>query len=93
MEIHHTIAAVRATAKNIKLNLQAIDPDLVGSHYLRAGGDMALKLNGYDDTTIMKMACWTSLTFQYVNNQISCLLKDISQKNSMPLPFVNVAEI
>ena len=42
---------------------------------------MALKLHGYDDTTIMKMGRWTSLNFfQYVHNQIAHLSKDISQK-------------
>ena len=55
---------------------------------------MALKIHGYSDTTIMKMGRWTSLTFlQYINNQIAHLYKDISNKMSMPLPFVNVAAI
>ena len=62
MEIHHIIAALRAKAKTLKLNLQAIDPDLFGAHSLCAGGDMALKLHGYDDTTIIKMGRSTSLT-------------------------------
>ena len=30
VECHHIIAAVHAKAKDLKLNLQAIDPDLVG---------------------------------------------------------------
>ena len=86
------VAAVSATAKTLKLHEQAIIPDLVGAHSLRAGGAMALKLHGYDDTTIMKMGRWTSLTFlQYIHNQIAHLSKDISTKMSMPLPFVNVA--
>ena len=86
------VAAVRDTAKTLKLHEQAIDPDLVGAHSLRAGGAMALKLHGYDDTTIMKMGRWTSLTFlQYIHNQIAHLSKDISAKMSIPLPFVNVA--
>lgn len=86
------VHAVRDTAKKLKLHQQAIDPDLVGAHSLRAGGAMALKLHGYDDTTIMKMGRWTSLTFlQYIHNQIAHLSKDISSKMSIPLPFVNVA--
>ena len=55
---------------------------------------MALKLHGYSDTTIMKMEQWTSLTFlKYIHNHIAHLSKDISKKMSMPLPFVNAAEI
>ena len=94
VESHHIIAGVRAKAKKLKLNLQAIDPDLVGAHSIHAGDAMALKLHGNDDTTIMKMGRWTSLTFfQYIQNQISHLSKDISQKMGMPLTFVNVAAI
>ena len=94
VESHHIIADVRAKAKKLKLNLQAINPDLVGGNSLCAGGAMALKLYGYDDTTIMKMGLWTSLTFlQYIKNHIDHLSKDISQKMSTPLPFVNVVAI
>ena len=94
VEIFYIIAAVPANAKILKLDLQAIDPDLVGAHSLRVGGATALKLHGYDDTAIMKMGRWKSLTFlQYIHNQIAHLSKDMSQKMSTPLPFVNVAAI
>ena len=55
IKAHHIIKMVRDTAKQLKLHQQAIDHDLVGAHSLRAGGAMALKLHGYDDTNIMKM--------------------------------------
>jgi hypothetical protein len=85
---------VRLAAKALKLERNAIDPDLVGAHSLRAGGAMALKLHGFDDTTIMKMGRWTSLTFlEYIHTQIAHLSKDVSQKMSMPLPFLNIAAI
>jgi hypothetical protein len=88
------ITMIRKAAKDLHLDDFAIDPDLLGSHSLRAGGAMALKLHGYDDTTIMKMGRWTSLTFlQYIHNQIAHLLKDISKKMSEPLPFLNIAAI
>ena len=94
IEAHHIIKMVRNTAKQLKLHQQAIDHDLVGAHLLRAGGAMALKLHGYDDTTIMKMGRWTSLNFlQYIYTQSAHLSKDISKKMSIPLPFVNVAAI
>ena len=85
---------VRESAKDLKLQEVAIDPDLLGSHSLRAGGAMSLKLHGFDDTTIMKMGRWTSLTFlQYIHNQIAHLSKDVSRKMSQPLPFLNIAAI
>ena len=88
------IRTIRTATKVLKLAKQAIDPDLVGAHSLCAGGAMALKLHGYDDTTIMKVGRWTSLTFlQYVHNQIAHLAKDVSKKMSMPLPFLNIAAI
>ena len=90
----HIINLVRATAVALNLSKHAIDPDLVGAHSLQAGWAMALKLHGYDDTTIMKMGRWTSLMFlQYIHNQIAHLSVDISKNMSIELPFVNVAAI
>ena len=78
VESKHMVVCVRKTVTNLQLHNQGIDPDLVGAHSLWAGGAMALKLHGYDDTTIMKMGRWTSLTFlQYIHNQIAHLALDI----------------
>ena len=94
VESKHMVREVQDTCASLNLQERAIDPDLVGAHSLRAGGAMALKLHGYDDTTIMKMGRWTSLTFlQYIHNQIEHLSKDISRKMSIELPSVNVAAI
>lgn len=88
------ITMVRTTCTQLKLDEQGIDADLVGAHSLRAGGAMSLKLHGYNDTTIMKMGRWTSLTFlEYIHSQIAHLSEDISKKMSMPLPFLNIAAI
>ena len=88
------IKFVRTAAKLLKLHEQGIDPDLIGAHSLRAGGAMALRLHGFDDTIIMKMGRWTSLTFlQYIHMQIAHLSEDISKKMSIPLPFLNIASI
>ena len=46
------ILVVRTATKQLKLHHQGINTDLVGSHSLQAGGAMALKLYGYDETTI-----------------------------------------
>jgi hypothetical protein len=88
------IKLIRAAAQTLQLQRQAIDPDLIGAHSLRSGGAMALKLHGYDDTTIRKMGRWTSDTFlQYIHNQIAHLSADISKNMSMALPFLNIAAI
>ena len=55
MESHHIISDVRAKSKELKLSLQAIDPNLFGAHYICVRGTLALKLQGYNDSTIMKM--------------------------------------
>jgi hypothetical protein len=90
----HIVHAVCSATKMLRLDKQGIDPDLVGAHSLRAGGAMALKLHGFADTTIMKMGRWTSLTFlQYIHTQIAHLAKDISEKMSIPLPFLNIAAV
>ena len=94
VESKHIIIMIRLAAKTLQLDKAGIDPDLIAAHSLRAGGAMALKLHGYNDTTIMKMGRWTSLTFlQYIHSQIAHLSKDISSKMSMPLPFLNIASI
>ena len=80
--------------KALNLQKQVIDLDLLGSHSLHARGDMALKLHGAENTTIENMWQWTSLTFlQYIHNQIAHLYKDMSKTMSMPLPFLNIADI
>ena len=59
---HHIIKMVQDTTKALKFHHQEINHDLIGAHLLQAGGAMAIKLHGYDDTTIIKMERWTSLT-------------------------------
>ena len=86
--------AIRKTIKQLDLHKAGIDPDLVGVHSLRAGGAMALKLNNVNDTTIMKMGRWTSLTFlQYIHNQIAHLSVDLSTKMNTKINFTNIAAI
>ena len=88
------IKHLRTAVTNLKLDKSGIHPDLVGVHSFRAGGAMALKLNGADDTTIMKMGRWTSLTFlQYIHNQIAHLSQDLSTKMSTKLTYQNIAAI
>ena len=83
---------VRVISKLLRMDKQGIDPDLIGAHSLRAGGAMAMKLQGVSDTIIMKQGRWSSLTFlMYIHNQIAHLSKGLSQKMSTDIEFINVA--
>jgi len=65
---------------------------LVSSHSLRAGGAMAMKLNGIDRDTIRKMGRWSSDTFlMCMHEQIGALTKGIAQAMSNDVVFHNVA--
>ena len=87
-------STLRSHAKTLKLQAQGIDPDIIGSHSLRAGGAMALKLQDYPDTTIQKMGRWSSSTWlQYIHTQIAHISKGVASKMSEELPFLNIGFI
>jgi hypothetical protein len=86
--------SLRSSVCVLNLNNKGIDADLVGPHSLRAGGAMALKLNGADDTTIMKMGRWSGLTFlQYIHNQIAHISAGLSDQMNTNIVFHNIAAI
>ena len=94
VESSHIVAIVRLAAKSLKLQIQGIDPDLIGDHPLRAGGAMALKIWGYKDSTIRKFGRWSSDTWQmYIHSQISQLYEGVAEKMSQHIPFKNIAFI
>ena len=52
---------------------------------------MALKLAGYDETTIMKLGRWSSRTFLvYIRNQIGNLAEGVSTEMATALAYHNV---
>ena len=74
VEIHslEIVGAVSMAAKYLNLQDRGIDPDLIGAHFPRARGAMALKIMGYTESTIRKFVCWTSDTWMmYIHSQIS----------------------
>ena len=82
------LTGVRKAVASLNLQQSGIDIDLIGVHSLRAGRAMALKLQGENDTTIMKMGRWTSFKFlQYIHNQIAHLSKDLATKMSTKLNY------
>lgn len=56
------LKGVQAAVQALKLEQQGIDKDIIGNHSLRSGGAMALKLQGFSDTDIMKLGRWKSTT-------------------------------
>jgi hypothetical protein len=68
------------------------DPSDISSHSLRAGGAMAMFLNGVSTTTIQKMGRWKSNTFlMYIHEQISAFATGVSVKMSTHIPFRCIA--
>ena len=79
---------VRASVTALRLFRQGIKSSDVGSHSLRAGGAMSMKLNGCDLISIMKAGRWTSLTFlTYIHNQVAHLGANITHRMATHVPF------
>lgn len=67
-------------------------PQDVSSHSLRAGGAMAMHLNGISSETIKKQGRWRSDTFmRYIHEQLSGHSLGLAQKMSTHIPFHNMA--
>jgi hypothetical protein len=89
---NNIIALVRHAALETNLVAQGYDLKRVGSHSLRASGAMALKLQGVDDSLIMKLGRWTGLTFlTYIHSQIGALNTGLAQRMTHRIHFINVA--
>lgn len=83
--------AVKWAALHDGLYEQGYSPSRVSSHSLRAGGAMALKLNGEEDSTIKLVGRWSSETFiTYIHSQIGALTKGLSAKMARKIAFQNI---
>ena len=92
IEDKHITELIKWIAKNTGLHNKGFPINRVGSHSLRAGGAMALKLNGIDDVLIKKYGRWTSDTFiTYIHEQIAHLAAGVSTAMSKSIVFYNVA--
>ena len=84
--------AIKDAVVKLKLHQQGIKREFVGSHSLRAGGAMAMHLNGVSDNTIKKMGRWSTDTFlMYIHQQISAFSKGVSTKMANRIDFHNIA--
>jgi len=67
-------------------------PKLVGSHSLHTGGVMALFLNGFDATAIMKIGRWTSMAFMsYIHEQLDVVSHGTSDHMAIATTFTKLA--
>jgi hypothetical protein len=88
----HVTALVHQAATDTNLVAQGYDLKRIGTHSLRASGAMALKLQGVEDSLIMKIGRWTGLTFlTYIHSQIGALNTGLAQRMAIRIRFINVA--
>ena len=86
------VKSVRLAATALNLTKKGLHPSLLGSHSLRSGGAMAMKLNGEGTDTIRKCGRWSSDTFlMCIHEQISALGRGLSKRMATPTPFFNIA--
>jgi hypothetical protein len=86
-------ALVHQAANDTNLVAQGYAIRRIGTHSLQTLGTMALKLQGVDDSLIMKIGHWTGLTFlTYIHAQIGALNTGLTQRMATQIHFVNVAE-
>ncbi len=85
-------AAIRHSAIACSLESKGYDLSRIGSHSLRAGGAVMLKLNGYDSDMIKKLGRWRSDTYlRYIQSQIANLTAGVSKAMARMLRFHNVS--
>ena len=60
----------------------------IGSHSLRSGGAVHLKLAGYDDDMVKKLGRWSSNTYlRYIQTQVGQLTRGVATKMATILRF------
>ena len=84
----HINNTVKQACTSLGLQHCGFTPDKVSSHSLRAGGAMAMHLNGCDELLIKKQGRWTSNTFMmYIHEQITALSNGIASRMSHHIPY------
>ena len=82
---------IKDTVVTLGLERFGFSKSNISSHSLRAGGAMAMKLNGVDSITIKKHGRWSSNTFlEYIHQQIGAFTVGLASKMSAYIPFSNM---
>jgi hypothetical protein len=85
------VAAVRHAAQADNLPAAGYSLNRIGSHSLRSGGAVNLKLNGYDHDMIKKLGRWSSNTYlHYIQNSIGELTVGVACRMATTLRFHRV---
>ena len=83
---------LKHTAKAMNLQQYNIPPERISSHSLRAGGALALYLNGTPAMSIRLMGRWSSDTFlRYIHPQFSHFSQGFAQRMSKAIQLHNVS--
>ena len=87
----HVTTLVRQAAMDTNLVAQGYDLKCIGTHSLRASGAMVLKLQGVEDSLIMKIGCCMGLTIlTYIQSQIGALNAGLVHRMTIRIHFVNI---
>jgi hypothetical protein len=74
-------STIRLAAINDNLQAAGYDIQRIGSHSVRSGGAMHLKLAGYDHDIIQKLGRWSSPTYlHYIQSQIGQLTTGVAER-------------
>jgi hypothetical protein len=88
----HVNTIIKNAVQQMGLHKFGFTRQNVSSHSLRAGGAMAMKLNGIDTITIKKHGRWSSNTFlEYIHEQIGAFTAGVAERMSHFIPFHNMA--
>jgi hypothetical protein len=84
-------AAVKLGAVGDNLLASGYDIQRIGTHSIRSGGAVHLKLCGYDSDVIKKLGRWSSNTYlHYIQSQIANVTTGIACKMAQLLRFQQV---
>lgn len=84
--------AVKTAVVALNLVKRGFPPTAISSHSLRAGGAMAMHLNGASPVAIRKQGRWSSDTFlMYIHEQISAFSAGLSTMMSKNIGWRNIA--
>ena len=85
------LGMVRLAARHDNLAGAGYDLSRIGTHSLRSGGAVRLKLAGEDDAVIKKLGRWSSDTyFKYIQPHIGPLTRGCAARMAHPLRYYNV---
>ena len=85
------LSMVRLAAQHDNLQSAGYDLSRIGTHSLRSGGAVRLKLAGEDDGIIKKLGRWSSETYaRYIQPHIGPLTGGCAARMAAPLRYYNV---